>query len=157
MKSTVEALALIVTGVAALSAQMVYFLLDDREPQHTVHDRRLKIYWHWAGGAIHIWMGYVMGKHFGAQYGLVMTAVTWFVFDGFINTYVLHREWWYIGQTAWIDVTQREIAAFLRMDARLFSAILKIIFLIGSILFLCLKKSSSGSSISMASGVYHWL
>lgn len=125
-----------ITGIAALTVQMVYFLLDDREANHTAVDRRLKKYWHAAAGALHIWMGIVIGRQFGWEHGLLMGALTWLLFDGFINTYVLHREWWYIGDTAQIDIAQRKIAGFLHIEHRLFSACLKSAALIISILLL---------------------
>jgi hypothetical protein len=131
-----EAIMLIITGISALITQMIYFLIDDREENHTARDRRIKKYWHWAGGAIHIWMGYVIGDLYGWQWGLFMAALTWYLLDGFINTYVLRREWWNIGETAFIDIAQRKVASFLHIDPRLFSACLKHAVLIISILFL---------------------
>lgn len=131
-----EPIILILTGLAALIVQMIYFLLDDREANHTARDRRIKKYWHWAGGAIHIWMGVVIGRHYGWEWGMLMGSLTWYMFDGFINTYVLRREWWYIGETAWIDITQRRIAKAIGIEHRLFSACLKHAVLILSILYL---------------------
>jgi hypothetical protein len=133
---TAEVIILIISGIAALIVQNIYFIIDDREANHTARDRRIKKYWHWAGGAIHIWMGYVIGRFFGWQWGLLMGSCTWYLFDGFINTYILRREWWFIGDTALLDITQRNIAGFLHIEHRLFSACLKHAVLIISILFL---------------------
>jgi hypothetical protein len=124
------------TGIAAFTVQMVYFLLDDREANHTPVDRRLKLYWHAAAGACHIWMGCFIGRQFGWEHGLFNAAIMWIVFDGAINTWVLHREWWYIGDTAQLDIAQRKVAGFLRIDHRLFSACLKGAALIVSIILL---------------------
>lgn len=132
-----EPYILITTGLAALIVQMIYFLLDDRTGNNTAEDRRLKLWWHAAAGAIHIWMGYAVGRI--AQdwrVGLFMGALTWLLFDGFINTYVLKREFWYIGDTARLDIIQRWIAGILHIEPRAFSAFLKIALLITSILFL---------------------
>src|SRR6478735_5158685 len=98
---TWELIILIITGLVALIVQMIYFLIDDRNENHTARERRIKKYWHWAGGAVHVWMGYAVARiasdwHWGA----LMGALTWLLFDGFINTYVLRREWFYIGDTA---------------------------------------------------------
>ena len=134
-----EAIILIIAGIAALIVQMIYFLIDDREANHTARDRCIKKYWHWAGGAIHIWMGYVMGRMFGWQWGLLMGSLTWYMFDGFINTYVLLREWFFLGETALMDITQRRIAGFLHIEHRLFSACLKHAVLITSIVLLIAK------------------
>lgn len=132
-----EAIILILTGIAALIVQMIYFLLDDRAENHTANDLRLKKRWHWAGGAIHIWMAYAVGEIAGDwRWGLLMGALTWALFDGFINTYVLRREWWYIGETAWLDKMQRAIARALRIDHRALSACLKYTVLIISALLL---------------------
>jgi hypothetical protein len=131
-----EAIILIITGLAALIVQMIYFLLDDRSENLTAKDRRLKYWWHAAGGAIHIWMGYVIGRMFGWQWGLLMGSMTWYFFDGFINTYVLKREWFFIGDTAQLDIAQRKVAAFLHIEHRLFSACLKHAALIISIILL---------------------
>lgn len=125
-----------ITGIAAVTFQMVYFLLDDREANHTVVDRRLKKYWHAAAGVLHIWMGVVIGRQFGWKHGLLMGAIMWYMFDGCINTFVLRREWFYIGDTAQIDIAQRKIAGFLHIDHRLFSACLKHAALIASIIIL---------------------
>lgn len=134
---TIEAIILIVTGLAALIVQMIYFLIDDREENHTARDRRVKKYWHIAGGAIHIWMGYAIGRICNDwHWGFLMGTLTWLLFDGFINTYVLKREFWYIGETAWLDIIQREVAGFLHIEHRLFSACLKCATLIISILLL---------------------
>jgi len=134
---TWEIIILIITGLAVLIVQMVYFLLDDREVNHTAKDRRLKLWWHAAAGAIHIWMGYAVGRIANDwRVGLLMGSLTWLLFDGFINTYVLNREWWYIGDTAQLDIAQRKLAGFLHIEHRLFSACLKIGMLIFSILLL---------------------
>jgi hypothetical protein len=132
-----EPYILMVTGIAALIVQMIYFLLDDRAENHTAKDRRLKLWWHAAAGAIHIWMGYAVGRIAGDwRVGFLMGSLTWVLFDGFINTYVLHREWWHIGTTAQIDIAQRWAAGKLRIEHRLFSATLKIATLILSIILL---------------------
>lgn len=131
-----EPITLILTGLATLIVQMIYFLLDDREANHTARDRRIKKYWHWAGGAIHIWMGVVIGRYCGWEWGLLMASMTWYFFDGFINTYVLRREWWYIGETALLDIAQRRIAKILQVEHRLFSACLKHAVLITSLILL---------------------
>lgn len=132
-----EVIILIITGLAALIVQMIYFLLDDRSENHTQHDRQLKLYWHAAAGAIHVWMGYAVGRIANDWHvGFLMGALTWMLFDGFINTYVLHREWWYIGNTAQIDIAQRKVAGFLHIEHRLFSACLKGAALIVSIILL---------------------
>lgn len=125
------------TGIAALIVQMVYFLLDDRSENHTARDRWLKKWWHWAGGAIHIWMSCVISEiAHDWHVGLLMGAITWYLFDGFINSFVLGKEWWYIGETAWLDIAQRQVAGFLHIKHRLFSACLKHAVLIISILIL---------------------
>jgi hypothetical protein len=132
-----EAIILIITGLAALIVQMIYFLIDDRSANHTARDRRIKKYWHWAGGAIHVWMAYAIYRITGDwHWGLFMGSLTWLLFDGFINTYVLKREFWFIGTTALLDILQREIASFLHIEHRLFSACLKWVALILSIILL---------------------
>lgn len=132
-----EITILILTGLAALIVQMIYFLLDDRTENHTSKDRRLKLWWHAAAGAIHIWMGYAVGRiAHDWHVGFLMGSLTWLLFDGFINTYVLKREWWYIGDTAQLDIAQRWAANKLHIEHRLFSATLKIATLITSILLL---------------------
>jgi len=134
-----QAIILILTGIAALIVQMIYFLIDDREENQTARDRRIKMYWHWAGGAIHIWMGYVIDRQFGWEWGLLMGSLTWYFFDGFINTYVLQLEWWYIGTTAFIDKAQRWAAGILHIEPRFFSACIKHAVLIVSIILLIRK------------------
>lgn len=132
-----EVIILIITGLAALIIQMIYFLIDDRNENHTARDRRIKKYWHWAGGAIHIWMGYAVGRIANDwHWGYLMGSLTWLLFDGFVNSYVLKKEWWYIGDTAWLDRAQRTIAGAIHIDHRAFSAFLKFVALIISILFL---------------------
>jgi hypothetical protein len=132
-----EIIILIITGLAALIVQMVYFLLDDRAVNNTAQDRRLKLWWHAAAGAIHIWMGYAVGRIAHDWHaGFLMGSLTWLLFDGFINSFVLHREWWYIGDTAQLDIAQRKVAGFLHIEHRLFSALLKIATLATSIILL---------------------
>lgn len=134
-----EVIILIFTGIASLIVQNIYFIIDDREANHTARDRRIKKYWHWAGGVIHAWMGYTVGRMFCWQWGLLMGSLTWWLFDGFINTYVLSREWWFIGDTAFLDIAQRKVAGFLHIEHRLFSAFLKLAVLISSIVLLIEK------------------
>jgi hypothetical protein len=130
---------LIITGLAALIVQMIYFLIDDRSENHTARDHHIKKYWHWAGGAIHVWMAYTVGEiAHDWRWGLLMGSLTWVLFDGFINTYVLRREWWYIGDTAWLDKAQRTVAGAIHIDHRAFSAFLKFAALIISITLLIL-------------------
>lgn len=134
---TWEIIILIITGLAALIIQMVYFLLDDRTANNTPVDRRLKLWWHAAAGAIHIWMGYAVGSIAHDWHcGFFMGALTWMVFDGAINTWVLHREWFYIGDTAQWDIAQRWVASLLHIEHRAFSASLKIGTLAYSIILL---------------------
>lgn len=132
-----EIIILILTGLAALIVQMIYFLIDDRSENHDARDRRIKKYWHWAGGAVHVWMGYAVARIANDwHWGLLMGALTWLLFDGFINTYVLRREWWYIGDTAWLDSIQRTVAGWMKVDHRALSAFLKVAALIISIILL---------------------
>jgi hypothetical protein len=132
-----ELIILILTGLAALIVQMIYFLIDDRNENHTARDRSIKKYWHVAGGAIHVWMAYAVYRISGDwRWGLLMGSLTWLLFDGFINTYVLQREWWNLGDTAWLDKLQRTIADFLKVDHRALSAFLKLASLIISIILL---------------------
>jgi len=134
---TSEVIILIVTGIAALIIQMVYFLMDDRTANGTAQDRRLKLWWHAGAGAIHIWMGYAVGSIANDWHaGFLMGALTWCFFDGAINTWVLHREWWYIGDTAQWDIAQRWVAGLLHIEHRAFSATLKIATLAVSIILL---------------------
>lgn len=83
---------------------------------------------------MHVWMGYVMERAYGHGMGLLTGTTLWYFFDGAVNSWVLNKEWWYIGTTAWIDITQRKLASWLREDPRLISAILKHALLILSIL-----------------------
>src|ERR1043165_6511920 len=108
---TIKRAILMATGIAALIVQMIYFLLDDRSENNTARDRRIKKYWHWAGGAIHIWMAYAIKQiAHDWHYGLLMGSLTWLFFDGFVNSYLLKKERWYIGETAWLDKVQRAVA-----------------------------------------------
>jgi hypothetical protein len=131
-----EAIIQTITGIAAVTVQMVYFLLDDREANHTAVDRKLKLYWHAAAGALHIWIAVVIGRQFGWQHGFFCGSLMWYMFDGCINTFVLKREWFYIGDTAQLDIAQRKVAAVLHIEHRLFSACLKHATLIISIILL---------------------
>jgi hypothetical protein len=134
---TWEVAILIVTGLAALIIQMVYFLFDDRAVNNTAKDRRLKLIWHAAGGAIHIWMGYAVARIANDWHaGFFMGSITWMLFDGCINSFVLKREFWYIGDTAQWDIAQRWVAGLLHIEHRAFSATLKIGTLAYSILLL---------------------
>jgi len=82
-------------------------------------------------------MGYAVGRIAGDwRVGFLMGSLTWLLFDGFINTYVLNREWWYIGDIAQLDIAQRWAARKLHIEHRLFSACLKIGMLIISIILL---------------------
>jgi hypothetical protein len=131
-----EAIALMLTGIPLLIIQMVYFLLDDRAENHTGLDLKYKKYWHAAAGGIHIWMGYVVGRIAGDWHaGLLMSALMWFFFDGAINTWVLKKEWFYIGTTAQLDIAQRWAADKIGFDdPRMFSAFLKMSLLFISII-----------------------
>ena len=132
-----ETIILSLTSLAALIVQMIYFLIDDRSENHDARDRRIKVRWHWAGGVIHIWMAYAIYRISGDwRWGLFDGALTWLLFDGFINSYVLKKEFWYIGDTAWLDRAQRTVASFLHIEHRLFSACLKWAALIISIILL---------------------
>lgn len=135
-----EALILLITGVGALVAQMTYFLQDDRTPDNTPVDNKFKKYWHLAGGALHIWMGYVMYRLYGLDWGLLTTSVMWHIFDGIVNTFALKKEWWYIGTTSFLDRAQQFFAKIVHLDARLFSAILKTAFLVISVIMVFLHK-----------------
>jgi hypothetical protein len=134
-----EAIILILTGIAAFITQNINFIRDDRAANHTTEDRRLKKYWHAAGGFQHIWMMYMVGRLCGWHWAPVAGAFTWYFMDGCINSYVLNREWWFIGDTAWLDMAQRWAAGALRIDPRTFSACLKHAAIILSILYLIPK------------------
>jgi len=123
-------------GIAALVIQMIYFLLDDRAANNNPLDLNLKKYWHWAGGALHIWLGYAISRIYNDwHWGLLMASLTWYFFDGMVNSFVLKKEWWYIGTTAWIDKFQQQVAKAIHIEPRLFSALLKHVLLIFSILY----------------------
>lgn len=132
----IEPIIQITTGILALIVQMVYFLKDDREANHTERDRQIKNVWHAAGGTLHCWMGAVIGRQFGWQWGFLMASFNWYLFDGCVNTYVLSREWFYIGETAQLDILQRKLSRLLNIEHRLFSALLKHAVIILSFIFL---------------------
>lgn len=135
MIKQIEPYLMLVWFVASLIVQMVYFLKDDRTENHTKIDLFLKMIWHAAAGSIHIWGGVMMSLHYGVGIGVLTSALTWFLIDGAINSWVLNREWFYIGTTAMLDKVQRSLAKWLRIDDhRAVSAILKFIFLAGAIL-----------------------
>lgn len=136
---TFEAIILILTGIAAFIIQNIYIIRDDRTANGSAADRSIKKYWHMAGGFQHIWMAYMIGRLFGWHWAPLAGSLTWYFMDGCTNTYVLAREWWFIGETAWLDKAQRTIAGWLRMDPRLFSACLKHAALAISILYLIPK------------------
>lgn len=135
-----KAIVYMVTILIALIAQMVYFLIDDRTENHTPRDLWLKKWWHWAGGAIHIWVSCAMSEiAHDWRVGLLTGSLTWYFFDGFVNSFVLNKEWWNIGTTAWLDIAQRYISGKLHIEPRLFSALLKHLVVITSIVLLILK------------------
>jgi hypothetical protein len=141
----VKVIILIVTGVLALIAQSVYFLKDDRTANTDQKDKPIKIKWHVAGGVIHGWMFFIMADSYGNHWGAAMASLTWLLFDGAVNTYTLHKEFFYIGNTALIDRAQREATEWINkllgthfIDPRLFSAVLKVGFVLYSIISLIL-------------------
>ncbi len=126
-----EWIIMLVWFVGSLIIQMVYFLKDDRTENHTDRDLFIKKVWHAAAGSIHVWGAVVMGKLYGLEVGIFTAAVTWFFFDGAINTWVLNREWFYIGTTAQIDIIQQKLGKWLHTDPRTVSAVIKCLFLLG--------------------------
>lgn len=126
----------ILMGLFALIAQMVYFLLESATPASSANKIKYKRYWHWAGGAIHIWGAVLVGNLFGWRYGLLMGSLMWFFFDGFVNSYALNREWFYIGITAITDIAQQFLSKVFHIDPRTLSGILKSLLLAVSIWFL---------------------
>lgn len=129
-----EAIIFILTGILALIAQMVYFLKESSILAATPDKERFKKYWHYAGGAIHIWMGFMIAEMYGWQYGLLTGSLTWYFFDGAVNTWGLRKkEWWYIGTTSMLDQAQQGISKIIHLDPRLTSAILKHLMLLASI------------------------
>lgn len=141
----IKVIVLVITGVLALIAQSVYFLKDDRTANTDPADKPIKIKWHVAGGLIHCWMYYIMADNYGYNWGLLMASLTWLLFDGAVNTYALRKEFFYIGTTALVDRAQREVATWINkltgryfIDPRSLSAVLKIGFVIYSIVCLIL-------------------
>jgi len=126
----------ILWGLAAWIIQMIYFIKDDRTPNSEAANKGLNLRWHIAGGAIHIWGYYLVALHFGAHWGLLMASLTWLLFDGFVNSYILNKEFFYVGNTALLDQAQQWLASLAHKDARLISAILKIVLLITSLIIL---------------------
>lgn len=134
MKTTLtEALIVGAIGVVATTLHMVWLLKDDRTPNHTVEDRKIKRYWHLLGGVLHLWIGYVMERAYGQGMGLLTAAMMWNFFDGAINTWVLRKEWWNIGSTALLDIAQAWLGKWLKEDPRTVSAVLKITLLLAAI------------------------
>jgi len=136
------ALIMGVTFVVALIVQMVYFLKDDAAPEHTEQDRKLEIGWHLAGGALHVWGAVMVSLISSFHYGLLVASLTWLFFDGFVNTFVFKKGWYYIGNTAALDRTirwlcRRRNVYWVNPEAA--AGILKILFVVGSIIWLIVK------------------
>jgi len=129
----------IITGLFALIMQMIYFIKDDRTNNNDPKNKGFNLRWHIAGGILHVWMYYIIHKLYGVEWGLLMAASTWLLFDGFINSYALKKEFWYIGATALIDKFQQWVGKITGVDPRGVSAFLKLSFFIGSITSLYLK------------------
>lgn len=142
--SILEPVILMITGIGVIILQMIYFIIDDRQLNHTDQDKRVKKIWHVAGGLIHVWMAYVIYRLFNISWGLLTGISTWFFMDGFINSYALYREWFYVGNTAYLDRSVRYIAKILSIDPRIFSGIVKCIFLTLAILFVIFKTIQNG-------------
>jgi hypothetical protein len=134
-----EPIILLLSIIVAFVVQNICIITDDREQNGTARDSKFKKYWHAAGGFQHLWVMYVIGRFYGWYWSPVAGSLTWYFMDGLINTYVLRREFWYVGDTAVVDIVQKKIACFLRLDARLLSACLKHAAVIVSFILLILK------------------
>lgn len=139
----IKPIVVILVGIASLIVQMIYFIKDDRTSNTDTKDKPFKIRWHFAGGLLHVWMYYTISEIHGKEWGLVMASLTWFMFDGCINSYALGKEFFYVGKTAIIDKAQQWIAMRVGIDPRLVSGVLKVSFLIASI-FTVIKFYANG-------------
>ena|SRR6478752_1725155 len=136
----IEPILIILIGLFALIAQMIYFIKDDRTPNIEPSNKYFNLRWHIAGGLIHGWMYYVVYRIYGIEFGLLMGSLTWLFFDGCINSFVLNKEFFYVGYTALLDRAQQWVGKVLHSDPRLMSALLKLSFFLASIAFLIKKQ-----------------
>lgn len=137
-------LNVIAFGVAAFVIQMRYFVYDNRPPDPNNQNEKVKIGWHLAGGILHVWCGITISLLPGASFvfGLLFASLTWLFFDGFVNTFVFKKGWYYIGNTAALDRTirwlcRRRNVYWVNPEAA--AGILKILFVVGSIIWLIVK------------------
>jgi hypothetical protein len=73
---------------------------------------------------------------FGVKILTVNIVFYWVFFDGFLNITVLNKPFFFVGTTAATDIRLTKIAKFLRLSPSNLAAILKIILIITSIIFL---------------------
>lgn len=68
----------------------------------------------------HVWKGanqgvffILLGSLFGWKLMIINSILYWVLFDGFLNIFVLNREFFYIGNTSWIDRSLRSITGLI--------------------------------------------
>lgn len=118
---------ILVTALMIVAAilQMLYFLKDDRTPNTENLNGRYSDVWHATGGIFRIAACWVIGRAYGWEFCYAALVATWIWFDGAINTWVLRKEWFYVGTTARTDRAIRWVGKKLRIDPRTVNAAVK--------------------------------
>lgn len=129
------ALLLIISGVCAYLLQMRYFLDNDKEGVS-------RFGLHWAGGILHVWTGATLAIIASLPYGVLFGSLTWLFFDGYVNTFIFGKGWYYIGDRAPLDrairwLCKRRNVYWINPEAA--AGILKILLVAGSIIWLIVK------------------
>jgi hypothetical protein len=121
----VEAIAVTVLYVLAAIYQMLYFLHDDRTPNTDNLSKKYSAVWHATGGVCRLIACWVIGRAYGWHWSFVAAVSTWIWFDGSINTWVLRKEWFYVGTTAKTDRFLRWAGTKLKVDPRSINGAIK--------------------------------
>lgn len=117
----------LITALLIIAAilQMLYFIKDDRTPNTEDLNKRYSEVWHATGGICRLLTCWVIGRAYGWDYCYMALVGTWIWFDGAINTWVLRKEWFYVGTTALTDRSIRWIGMKLKVDPRSVNGALK--------------------------------
>lgn len=133
LSNPLVAISWVLLGVILMGFYNALLLVDNKTNENDPKNIEIKNQWHFVGGAIFIYLSLSSWIFFGWEYVLFSLASFWLIFAGIVHDTGLEKPFFYVGTTA---KTDRLIRYFFPRKPELASAILKIVFMIISILII---------------------
>ena len=129
----------ITLGVTLLGGYSALLLKDDKTPETDLKQNlEIEKDWHFVGASLFVYIALSFWISFNGFYACFALSLFWLLYGGIVHTIGLNKPFFFVGTTAWTDKMIRKVFS---KNPELLSAILKILFLVISLILIINEKT----------------